>query len=186
MSVRRKTFRTRFLLGGAVLALPLLVSAAPPLPPYANGSGACDMGFHGEPPRPPMGPGFGRFGDDHEEDRPPPFLMDAFLMDVKLSEEQQDKVFAIMHAAAPALREQSKAAHKARDALHELSRSAQFNEGAAATLAQTQGTAESQLALLHTRLEHEVYSLLTPEQQTQVVNRRHEMESHRGEGPPRH
>jgi periplasmic protein CpxP/Spy len=185
MNVKRKNFLNWFPVGAALLALPLWVAAAPsPMAPNPNGPGACDAGFRGGPPRPPgppMGPGFGQFGGDYEGDRPPPFLMG-----LKLTEEQQDKVFAIVHAAAPALRDQSKAVRKARDALHEYVQSSQYNEGAAATLAQTQGKAESQLALLRTRMEHEVYFTLTPEQQTQVADRQRDMESHRGEGPPQH
>jgi len=92
-------------------------------------------------------------------------------MDLNLTDEQQDKVFAIMHAAAPALRDQSKAVRKARDALHELSQSSQFNEAAAAALAQTQGSAESRLALLRTHLEHQVYSILTADQRMQAAER---------------
>jgi Spy/CpxP family protein refolding chaperone len=107
------------------------------------------------------------------------------LRDLKLSEDQQDKVFAIMHAAAPAVRDQSKAVRKARDALRELSQSPQFSVDAATTLAQTQGKAESQLALLRTRMEHDVYAVLTPEQRTQMTDRRHNMEAHRDERGPR-
>jgi periplasmic protein CpxP/Spy len=184
MSVNRRNYCNPLLLAGAVLALPLWVNAAPPQPPGADGPDACEAGFHGGPPRPPgppMGPGFGLFGGDHEEDRPPPFLLD-----LKLTDAQQDKVFAIMHAAAPALREQSKAMHKAREALHELSQSPLFNEGTAAALAQAQGKAESELALLRTHLEYQAYSLLTAEQRAQVAGRQRDMESHRGDESPRH
>jgi Spy/CpxP family protein refolding chaperone len=126
-----------------------------------------------------MAPGFGRFSGEHEADRPPPFLMG-----LSLSDEQQDKVFAIVHAAAPALRDQSKAARKARDALRESVQSAQFTEANATQLAQAQGKAEAQLALLRTRMEHEIYSLLTTEQRARVVDRERERESHRGDRPP--
>jgi Spy/CpxP family protein refolding chaperone len=125
-----------------------------------------------------MGPRFGRFGDEGDADRPPPFLMD-----LTLSEDQQDKVFAILHAAAPALRDQDKALRKARDAMRELVRSAQFNDGSAATLSQAQGKAASQLALLRTRVEHDIYSLLTADQQAQIVNRERDWQSHRREAP---
>jgi len=56
-------------------------------------------------------------------------------MGLKLSEDQQDKVFAILHAAAPAMREQSKAVHKAREALHDVGRTPQFDSGNAGNLA---------------------------------------------------
>jgi protein CpxP len=176
----------RFLVGGAVLLWPLLAAAAAPPGP---GTG-CGPDFHGGPaggPPPhrsgPEGPGEppgppGMPGGMPDELRPPPFLMG-----LTLSEEQQDKVFAILHAAAPALRDQSKAARKARQALHDLVKSAQFNDATAASLAQAQGRAESQLTLLRTRAEHEVYAVLTPEQTARVSAREPEWEGRRGEGP---
>jgi Spy/CpxP family protein refolding chaperone len=119
-------------------------------------------------------------GAPFDEGRPPPFLMDAML-----SEEQQDKVFAIMHAAAPALRDQAKAARKARESLHDLIKSAQFSESAAASLAQAEGKAEGQLSLLRTRMEHDLYALLTPDQAARINSRPPEPEGHHGGGPIR-
>jgi protein CpxP len=185
MSIKRSDLRARLLLGSAILALPLSVGAAAP---DAARPGGCDAGFHGGPPHPPgqgMGPGMGPrghspgFGPDHEDNRPPPFLMG-----LKLSDDQQDKIFNIMHAAAPQLRDQSKSVRKARDALRDMTHSAQFSNDSAMTLAQTAGKAEGQLAFLRTRMEHDLYAVLTPEQQAEVAKRRQEMESHRGEGPP--
>jgi len=118
-------------------------------------------------------------GPPSDEGRPPPFLMDAML-----TEDQQDKVFAIMHAAAPALRDQSKAARKARESLHDLVNSAQWSETAAASLAQAEGRAEAQLSLLRTRMDHELYGILTPDQAARVNSRERDWEGHRGEGPP--
>jgi Spy/CpxP family protein refolding chaperone len=100
-----------------------------------------------------------------------------------LTEEQQDKVFAILHAAAPQLREHMKAARKAHDALRDLGRSAEFDSGKAALLAQSQAAAESQLALLHTRTEHDIYLVLTPEQRAHLADREHEHASHAQDGP---
>ena len=184
MSVTPHIFRTRLIAAGAVLAWPLLLAAAQPAE-GPNGPGNCEAGFHGGPPRPPgppgppMGPGFGAFDGDREFDRPAPFLMA-----LRLSEDQQDKVFAITHAAAPALRDQMKAVRKARDELRAMVQAPQFNDGNAAALAQTEGHAESQLALLRTRLEHDVYAVLTPDQRAQVSA--HERERpHPGDPSPR-
>jgi Spy/CpxP family protein refolding chaperone len=106
-------------------------------------------------------------------------------MDAMLSDEQQDKVFAIMHAAAPALRDQAKAARKARESLHDLVESAQFSEAAAASLAEAEGKAEGQQRLLRTRMEHDLYALLTPDQRTHISSRPPEWGGHRGGGPIR-
>jgi protein CpxP len=185
MSTARPIFRQRLLQLSAIAAWPLLFAAAPTLAQNDSGGpgghGACDQGMRGPPPRPPgppMGPGFGRFGFDGDEARPPPFLRD-----VSLSETQQDQVFAIVHAAAPTLREQSKAVTKSRDALRELVGSAQFSDAAAKALADAQGKAETQLALTRVRMEHEVYAVLTPQQQTEVAKRRQEWQSRVGPGP---
>jgi Spy/CpxP family protein refolding chaperone len=125
-------------------------------------------------------PGFmGPFGDD----RPPPYLMG-----LKLSEEQQDKVFSIMHAASPELREHMKAARKAREALHDLGESDAFDSGKAAALAQAEASAESKLVLLHTRTDHDILMVLTPEQRAQIAERRREhgvrLENHADRDPP--
>jgi protein CpxP len=188
MSNKHSIFRPRLLLGSAILALPLWVGAAAPDPARPGG---CDSGLHGGPPHPPgqgMGPGMGPrgpgpgfgpgFGPGHDEDRPPPFLMG-----LKLSDDQQDKIFNIMHAAAPQLRDQSKSVRKARDALRDMTHAAQFSNDGAMTLAQAAGKAEGQLAYLRTRMEHDLYAVLTPEQQAEVAKRHQEMEAHRGEGP---
>ena len=153
-----------------LVASPLMSLADPPADDRASGAGRCDMGMHA-PGRPPGPPG--------AEDRPPPFLMD-----LDLTEDQQDKVFAIMHAAAPAVRDREKAARKARDALHQLAHAPSFSESSANSLAQAQGTADSQLALLRTKMEHDVYAVLSPEQQSKLTSREKEFDCHGRGGPP--
>lgn len=172
MSTLRLTFRYRILQVSALVAWPLLLAAAP---------GACDQDFRGPPPPPPGppgGPGFGRFAFDGDAARPPPFLRD-----LSLSEAQQDQVFAIVHAAAPMLRDQSKAVMKSREALRELVASAQFSDISAKALAEAGGAAETQLALTRARLEHDVYAVLTPEQQALVAKRRQDWQSRDRHGP---
>jgi Spy/CpxP family protein refolding chaperone len=115
-----------------------------------------------------------------DEMRPPPFLREVVLTD-----EQQDRVFTLLHDAAPALREQSKAARAARRSLHELVTSAQFSDAAAGALAQAQARADGQTALLRARLERDLYRVLTPEQIARLTTREQEWRSHRAEGPPR-
>jgi periplasmic protein CpxP/Spy len=153
------------LLTGCLVAAcsPFAIASPPADAPFAGG--ACAMAFH--PPGPPMGPPPGT------QHLPP------FLMGVTLTEDQQDKVFAILHAAEPALREQEKAVRKARDGLRDLGRSAQFDAGSAATLAQALGKAEGQLTLLRVRADHDVFSLLTAEQKTEISHLESQRESHR-------
>jgi len=159
--------------GAAAAVACLLCAGALAQPPDgARDSRACGSEWRG-PPRPPlMGPGFGA------EDRPPPYLMGLHL-----SEDQDDKVFGIIHAAAPEMRERSKAAHKARDGLREMSQSAQYDATKAGSLAQALGAAESQLALLRARTDHEIYLLLTPEQRTHIAEGPREDRPHGADGP---
>jgi protein CpxP len=157
--------RNSLLTGCLVAACPLLaIAARPPDAPF-NAGGACAMEFHR--PSPPVGP---QFGTQHQ----PPYLMG-----VTLTEDQQDKVFDILHAAEPALREQEKAVRKARDGLRDLGRSAQFDAAGAAALAQALGKAESQLTLLRVRADYEVFSVLTAQQKTEISHLESERESHR-------
>lgn len=131
--------------------------------PGGPGRGGPEGGHeHGGPER---GPGFGPafahgfgpgpgFGGGH-----PPFFGG-----VALSEAQEDKVFAILHAEAPYLREQSKAAGKAREALHALATADKYDDAKAATLAREAATAESNIALQHVRTQQKLLAVLTPEQ----------------------
>ncbi len=130
----------------------------PAAPDFGRGPGPGGPGFPGRPFAPPGGfPDGGPFG-------PPP----PFLAGLHLSEDQDDKVFAIFYKAAPAIREQSKALRQARETLGKLGNSAQFDERRARELADAAAKAESELALLRARTEHEIYLLLTPQQREQL------------------
>jgi protein CpxP len=125
--------------------------------PSPSGSGPHEM--------PPRGPGgFGLFGRLHH---------------LRLSEAQQDKLFAIMHAAAPQQRNQQKAERKAHEALRALGNSAQFDEARAKAAARELGQAVADGALLRARLESQVLAMLTPEQ-------REQLRRERPPGPPEH
>jgi len=111
----------------------------------------------------PRGPGgFGLFGRLHH---------------LNLSEAQQDKLFALTHAAAPQQRNQEKAERKARDTLRALGASPRFDEGKANAAARELGQAIANGALLRARLESQLLAVLTPEQ-------REQMRRPRPPGPP--
>jgi protein CpxP len=178
MSFRLNSSRNKLLAGCLGLAVPFAAMAAPPPDGKMDGHGAgCDREMHGPPGGPMGGPPPGMFGGD----RPPPYLME-----LNLTEDQQDKVFAIMHASAPAMRDQFKAVRKAREALHDLGRAAQFDSGNAGSLAQALGKAESQLALLQARNDHDIFAVLTDEQRKELADHEHEHGPHHHDGPPAH
>ena len=182
MKIQRAVAGSSLLVAAFFVSYPLLGVAAP----GADGDHRAACGppeFHGHGPMPPPpggpGPGFGH-GPGPEWGAPPPFLAG-----LKLTEDQQDKVFAIVYKAAPTLREQSKALHKAHEALMELSASEPFDESKAKSLADTAAKADGQLTLLRARTEHEIYAVLTPEQRKEVTEHRHEHADHeRGGRPP--
>lgn len=113
---------------------------------------------------PGAGPGFGPgFGMGPGPVRPP------FFRGIELTEAQEDKVFAILHAEAPYLREQSKAEMKAREALHALADADRYDDGKAASLAQAAATASANVALQHVRTRQKLLAVLTPEQRKQLA-----------------
>jgi Spy/CpxP family protein refolding chaperone len=175
MTIHRATVAAGLFATGFALILPSMSSAAPPGGSDDGRSTCGPMTLAGHerhgfpaPPRP------GRFfGMGEEWGAPPPFLAG-----LNLTEDQQDKLFSILYAVAPALREQSKALRNAHQALRELNTSAQFDESRAKALAENAAKADSQLMLLRARTEHDIYALLTPEQRKDLEERHH----HRGHG----
>lgn len=93
----------------------------------------------------------------------------AFLHGVRLDDAQQDKVFAILHAQAPMMREQAKAARQAHEALRAMGTAVPFDDAKAAVLAQSGAKAMAAMALQHARTEAHIYALLTPEQRRQAT-----------------
>jgi len=100
---------------------------------------------------------------------------------LNLTEAQQDKLFAIMHAQAPQRREDDKAIRKAHEALRELGRADKFDDAKAGALARDLGQAVAAEALLRARTEAQILAMLTPEQREQLRHQ-HGMRGHEG-GP---
>jgi periplasmic protein CpxP/Spy len=136
-----------------------------PAPGLADGHPMCGMApgpeaMHGGVAVPGMMP----FGGPGMGGEPP------FLRGLELSEAQQDKVFAILHAQEPYLRDQGKAAGKAHAGLRELAHAAQYDDAKAAALAQAGAQAMANIALQHVRTEQKLLALLTPEQRKQLAD----------------
>jgi len=110
------------------------------------------------------------FGDNAP---PPPNAGDSgpmppFLHNIELSEAQQDKVFSIMHAQAPLIREQVKIIRKTHETLQSLAKADRFDDAKVKAIAETSAHAMVELAMLRTRSDHQIYALLTPEQRKQA------------------
>lgn len=95
-----------------------------------------------------------------------------WLRGLALSEAQDDKVFGILYAQMPTMREQMRDLRKAREALHELVRSENFSEDRASALTAAIGRSVAALALIHARTEASVWQVLTPEQRKQAAEQR--------------
>jgi protein CpxP len=87
----------------------------------------------------------------------------SFLRGIELSEAQQDRLFAILHAEAPQLREQDKLEARAHDALRAMSEAGEFDEAKAAVHTKALGQAVAARELLRVRTTGQVMALLTPE-----------------------
>lgn len=159
------------LLLAVTLALPLASHAANGLDADTAGYGAPDYGPGPHGPS-PLGPG--PLGQGPH--RPGPFDMSygvpPFMHGLGLNEAQQDKVFAILHAQEPYVREQGKAFHKAQDALHGMARADTYDDAKAVSLAQAAAQAMSNLELQRVRTEQKLLAVLTAEQRKQLDQRK--------------
>jgi Spy/CpxP family protein refolding chaperone len=97
-------------------------------------------------------------------------MMPPHLRSLNLSEAQRDKIFEIMHAQAPLMREKAKAVRKAEDELRALAAADDYSETKARTLADTAAKAISEMTLARTRVERQVIETLTPEQRKQLAD----------------
>lgn len=168
MYSHQSALRPRVLAAGIALAAPLSVHGQPVPddfggvfwgPMLARGPGAA-----GPMPR---GRGGGARWPQHgfagPEDPTPPMLHG-----LSLSEAQRDKVFAILHAQAPLLREKFKLARGAQEALLALTTSMQYDKARARSLADAGARALGGLWLAHADAEHEIYQALTDAQREQL------------------
>lgn len=155
----------RFLIAAAVaLAVPLSAVAFGGPHGAPNSCGAGEM--HGK----------GRPGGMGGERMPP------YLRGLSLSEVQRDKVFAIMHAQAPAMRDKAKAVQRAEADLRELAMAPDYSEARARTLADASARAMAEMALARLATDRQVLEVLTPEQHKQVAEMKAEREANRGDG----
>ena len=83
---------------------------------------------------------------------------------VRLNDEQQQKAFAIRHAAEPQLFALMARVRKAQDTLHQLAQAPGFDEAKVNAAASELGAATAASALVHARLGAQMAALLTAEQ----------------------
>lgn len=143
-------------LAGAASAAPAAEEqGAPPIPAGGERAAEAVPGSDGPGPR-------------HARHMGAPAL--PFLRGIELTEAQQDRVFAIMHAQAPQLREHDKAERKAHAALRDMMDAGRYDEAQASAQARALGQAIAARELLRVRAAAQVLALLTPEQK-EALNR---------------
>lgn len=147
----------RFVVGAAAIALPLSAMSrefGPPMP----GDCAAMPPPRGFPPPPAT-----RF------DMPPAALIPPLpsLQGVELTEAQEDKLFDLLMAQAPAERAAAKEAAKAQQEMRRLVNGDRFDAEKMRTLADAYAHAMARLFLMQAELNAKVRGLLTPEQRDQ-------------------
>lgn len=169
------TLPTKFTALRAAAALCACLLAAPAVlaqaMPPADGPDA-GPGFE-QPDARAAGP-FGGLGEGMHGGPP-------FLRGLDLSEEQQDRVFAILHAQAPKRRTLDKAERKAFQALRDLARAPQLDEARASASAQALGQAIADQELLRLQTGAQIKAVLTSAQRAQLDARRGEGRKGRGD-----
>lgn len=94
------------------------------------------------------------------------------LKGLKLSDSQRDKVFELMHAQAPVLRDKAKTVHRAEEELRTLAASPDYSEAKARALADASAKAMSEMNLARARTDRQIFELLTPEQRKQLAEQK--------------
>lgn len=143
----------RFVAATAVaLAVPLTASA------FAGQKGMMHGGCDGMGMKSGYGhPGMGGDG------------MPRYLNRLDLTEAQRDRIFDIMHAQAPIMRNTAKAMQKAQSDLRDLTAAPDFSEAKARELANAAAAAMGEMALNRAKTERQVFDVLTPEQRKQLA-----------------
>jgi len=155
------------------LAIPLALQAEPLL----DGPGGPDNQKPGHCERHHGGYKSGAHGAKLMPGIPP------YLRGVDLTEAQRDKLFNLMYAQLPTMREQGKLRHKTMQELRALSNAESFDDAKAQQLAAQLATLEKDMVLARARNDAKVFAILTPEQRQQVQDARKAREE-RGHDEP--
>ena len=195
--------RLNHILLAAAVALPLLSAAGaarteeihgehPPAMDGGEQGGPGGRSGPGGPAGPDRGPGNGTHGAGGPGGLPPGFGPGPgpgpdghppLFRDVELTDAQEDKIFAILHAEKPYLREQARAAAKADEALRALATADKYDDAKAASLAQAVATAGANIALQHVRTRQKLLAVLTPEQRQKQAEQRKERDDRQSRRP---
>lgn len=144
---------TRSLIAGAV-------AASIPLALYARS----DAGEGCQHPAAMQGEHFRGHGDGGE--------VMHMLRGLNLTDAQRDKIFKLVYADMPAMRDQGKVLRDNHAQLRQLTLSDQYDEGKVKALTEQNAAAMAQMEQMRARTGHEIYQILTPEQHKTLDERR--------------
>ena len=113
-----------------------------------------------------------RHGMHHKGDKLGHMGIPPHLAGLNLSQEQQDKVFAIFYPQIPKMRDHHKQEAQLKDELRTLSQNDRFDEAKAKQIADKLATLEKEKTLNRAKTEQQVYSILTPEQRKTLQERK--------------
>ncbi|HSH73115.1 MAG TPA: Spy/CpxP family protein refolding chaperone [Methylophilaceae bacterium] len=166
-------------IGFITLAIPLALQAEPLAQgPDSQGSGKHMNGRHG-----PACDGHRGGPKDGARDGKFTHGIPPYLRGVDLTEAQRDKLFNLMYAQIPTMREQGKLRHKTMQELRAVSNAESFDDAKAQQLAAQLASIEKDMVLARARNDAKVFAILTPEQRKQVEDARKAREE-RGHGEP--
>ncbi|MDR5171713.1 Spy/CpxP family protein refolding chaperone [Methylobacillus flagellatus] len=94
----------------------------------------------------------------------PGFALPPHLAGLELSEAQEDKIFYLLHAEAPAIRNNFKQQRKLREEIDKLGTAPSFDEKKARQLAAELARVQSDAIFSRVSTESRIRALLTPEQ----------------------
>lgn len=165
-------FRYALIAGTIALALPAHASACDYQDQHASSKLPGTITSHNEmrrfmrmPPAPEMmPPSFSIYAS----------CMPPFLRDLKLTEQQQDKVFELMHSQMPIMREQHESIRKATEELKRLVASDHYSLSELQTLADKLARVFADTLVQHAVMEVKILTLLTTEQRKQADEMRSE------------
>jgi protein CpxP len=106
----------------------------------------------------------------------------AWLRGLDLSEAQRDKVFAIMHAEAPKMREQAKLIRAARTELNGHATAAVLDPAQLKAASDKLARAMADMSASRVGTRNQIFQLLTPEQRQQVQARLAKAQGRGGDG----
>lgn len=106
----------------------------------------------------------------------------GWLQGLGLSETQRDKVFEIMHAQAPKIREQGKAVRAARAELAVLSTASSLEAAQLKAASERLARAVADMSESRVKTRNQIFQLLTPEQRKQVEARLAHRQQHGAHG----